>query len=191
MKYLMENSNIPLNRQKPDVLEAGNDFKAFCELADIKDNIVNFVENGDNLYITSEETGNGKTAWAIKLMLKYFNEVWAGNGFRTRGIFIHTPTFLTKLKDFNNKDARFDDIKEQLTRVDLVVWDDIGANELSQYDHTQLLTYIDQRVLEQKSNIYTGNLNKEELEKSLGTRLASRVWNTSMVIEFKGKDRRS
>ena len=72
----------------------------------------------------------------------------------------------------------------------MVIWDDIGANKLSDYDHTQLLTYIDQRKLNLKSNIYTGNLNYDQLMNTVGARLTSRVWNDSTVVELVGVDRR-
>lgn len=191
MSFLMELSNIPQSRWKPISLSPDNcDYEAFCELADTKDSILDFVKKGKNLYIYSSKTGNGKTTWSIKLMLKYFDEVWAGNGFRCRGLFIHVPTFLTKLKNFNVTDAYFEDIKEALPNVDLVIWDDIASTDLSSYDNSQLLTYIDQRVVDSKSNIFTGNLAGDGLTKALGTRLASRVWNTSKKIELKGSDKR-
>lgn len=97
MDYLMQNSGIPKNRQySVSLIPSKNDVQAFLTLKDIKDNIVEFVQNGESVYIYSNNFGNGKTTWAIKLMQKYFDNVWAGNGFRCRGIFIHVPTFLTK-----------------------------------------------------------------------------------------------
>lgn len=190
MSYLMDSSNIPINRQIPtQLIPQDCDYDSFCKLASIKDNIESFVDKGTQLYITSRYTGNGKTSWAIKLLLKYFDTIWAGNGCRIRGIFIHTPTFLTKLKQFDVKDKKFEELKKHLLECDLVVWDDIGANDMSAYDHTQLLTYIDQRVLNCKSNIYTGNLSRNDLDKSLGVRLASRILSGE-IIELFGKDRR-
>ena len=59
---------------------------------------MNFVKNGENLYIFSKNFENGKAIWAIKLMQNYFNQIWAGNGFTQRGLFIHVPSFLTKFK---------------------------------------------------------------------------------------------
>ena len=191
MKYLMDNSNIPKSRQTPISLFCEDiDYEAYCLLADVKNTVESFVNTGRSLYITSEYTGNGKTSWAIKILLKYFDSIWAGNGFRVRGVFVHVPTFLTKLKQFDSKDESFEQLKQNLLTADLVVWDDIAANGMSAYDHTQLLTYIDQRALENKSNIFTGNLHKNQLEKAIGTRLASRVWNASTVVELFGKDRR-
>ena len=193
MSKLMQSSNIPLNRQKPVRLQAPKvDYDAFCRLADIKDNIREFVEQGKNLYITSETTGNGKTSWAIKLMLKYFDDIWPGNGFNCRGIFVNVPTFLLKCKDFNNKDSSFDELRNRLDSVDLVIWDDIGSTELSSYDHSQLLMYIDARCNNCKANIFTGNIvSREKLEKAIGIKLTSRVLGENTEkIEFKGSDKR-
>ena len=154
----------------------------------IKDNIYNLVDTDFNLYICSKETGNGKTSWAIKILLKYFNDIWAGNGFRVRGYFQHVPTLLNALKDFSNNHNA---LKNTLENADIVIWDDIASAKLSDYDIQQLLILIVQRIIDCKTNIFTGNLTSyNALEKALGSRLASRIWNCSEVIEFKGKDRR-
>lgn len=192
MHYLINNSNLPKSKQKPDVLYPDTiDLELFIALANLKDNILHFVEEGNNLYLYSRSFGNGKTSWAIKLMLKYLDEVWCGNGFRTRAIFINVPTFLTKLKEnISTKDPEFNRVRNLLDKADLVIWDDIAASKLSDYDYTNLLTYIDSRCLNNKSNIYTGNLDGEEIVNALGNRLASRVYNGSLIAEFKGTDKR-
>ena len=189
LKFLMEHSGIPKVRQKPVSLDPGVDYYAFCDLADIKDTIVDYVNRENtHLYICSEETGNGKTSWAIKLLLKYFDEIWAGNGFRVRGYFQHVPALLNTLKDFSNP---HNVLKKTLENADLVVWDDIAGAKLSDYDIQQLLILLDNRIIEDKTNIYTGNLTSyEALKKVLGSRLASRIWNCSTIVKFKGKDRR-
>ena len=192
MHYLIETSNIPKAKQfKNELIPENIDVENFKFLNELKKDIVNFVQNGENLYIYSSKFGNGKTTWAIKLMQKYFNDIWLGNGFRCRGIFIHVPTFLTKCKEaISSKDLDFEELKLNLLDVDLVIWDDIAAGKLSDFDHTNLLTYIDQRKLNGKSNIYTGNLNAEELKTAVGNRLKSRIWNDSSIVEIYGNDRR-
>ena len=191
MKYLLDASGIPKNKQQVmQLFPEDCDYDAFCLLNDFKNSIVDNVASGTNLYLVSTHTGNGKTTWAIKILLKYFDEIWAGNGFRTRGLFIHTPAFLLKCKDFDNHGEDFEELKRNILEADLVIWDDIASTGMSQYDLSQLLMYIDSRVISAKSNIYTGNLLFNDLEKTLGSRLASRVWNASMIVEFKGKDRR-
>ena len=191
MKYLMDNSGIPSKKQTPAILTAGVDIEQFKQLATIKEDIQAFVDNGENLYITSWETGNGKTSWAIKLMLKYFDCVWAGNGFNVRGIFVHVPSLLNYLKDFSVSNPDIEKIKSRLNFVDLVIFDDIASSKLTDFDCSQLLSFVDTRTINGLSTIYTGNLpTKDSLEKVVGSRLASRIYNNSTVVEFTGKDRR-
>lgn len=190
--YLMYLSGIPKARQKPFKLRPENeDVEAFQFLNDIKGHITDFVNSGDNLYIYSSNFGNGKTSWAIKIMQEYFNQIWAGNRFRCRGLFIFVPSFLVNLKrNISKPSEEFNDLLDRIAEADLVIWDDIGANRLTDFDYTQLLTYIDQRKLNLKSNIYTGNLKYEQLIEYVGTRLTSRIWNDSIKVELVGLDRR-
>ena len=190
--FLMYESGIPKNKQiNLVVISDKQDANAFNQLQEIKDNIVEFTKQGKNLYIYSENFGNGKTTWAIKIMLKFFDEIWAGNGFRPRGLFVHVPTFLVDLKENIRKEKKdFPDFLEKLNTVDLIIWDDIASTKLSEYDYCNLLTYIDKRLLTGLSNIYTGNLNKNELPEAVGQRLASRIYNESKSIQLLSKDKR-
>lgn len=194
MKNLIDSSELPELFRYPKSLEPENvDYNAFCRLADIKDGILEFVKTGSNLYICGEKTGTGKSTWASKLMLKYFDNIWAGNGFTIRGKWVHVPSLLINLKDFSNPvNANGNKLKSILCSCDLVVWDDIASTGLSNYDLSQLLTLIDTRVFNCKANIFTGNItSEEEMEKVLGSRLTSRIWNKSEIITFRGKDRRN
>jgi len=192
VNHLMESSGIPRAKQRPITLVPEDvDYETFCKLADIKNNIVFEVSHGYNIYLCSKHPGNGKTSWALKMLMKYFDCCWSGNGFRTRGLFIHVPTFLLKCKDFNNTDREFEHLKRLIPEVDIVVWDDIGHESISRYDLSLLTTFIDQRILSEKSNIFTSNItNENDLGKVLGARLQSRIWNTSKRFELFGNDRR-
>lgn len=192
MKHLMDSSGIPKIRQYPIALTPDEvDYDAFCKLAEIKDDIEPLVHNGEfNLYICSNNPGTGKTTWAIKLLLKYFDSIWAGNGFRTRGLLINVPTLLLQLKDFQNPVS--EEYKNNILNSDLVIFDDIAVSGIGQYDYNNLLMYIDNRMLNGKANIYTSNkTTKQSLESVIGSRLASRIWEMSTIIEFRGKDRRN
>ena len=191
MKYLMEQSGLPKSKQIPVPLKPDDcDYEAFTQLNNTKDAIHLFVNSGCNLLICGS-VGNGKTSWAIKLLLKYFDKVWLGNGFRTRGLFVHVPTLLLQLKDFNYPLTH--EYKENLLNADLVVWDEIGGDYgISGFDFSQLIMYIDNRILNNKSNIFTSNLETyEEFKAKLGERLASRVYSFSDKITLRGKDRRN
>jgi len=194
MHYLMFNSNIPKNRQYPiPLIPCKQDIKVFTELKNLKEDIKDFVNTGKSLYIYSSNTGNGKTSWAIKLMVKYFDEIWPGNGFKCRGIYIYVPTFFDRMKDFNaEKNKDFENLKQKLFTADLVIWDDVASTNISNFDHTKFLTYIDQRNFNGLSNIYTGNLSEPDLNLKdlIGNRLLSRIWNESQHFEITGADRR-
>ena len=71
MFNLFNSSNLPDKMWKPltMILEDNDpDYDAYLTLNDIKNDVVNFVSKGGNLYIYSRRTGNGKTSWAIKIM---------------------------------------------------------------------------------------------------------------------------
>ncbi len=187
----MENSGLPKNKQYPKSLIPDNvDYDSFVTLANFKNNVADYVDVGNcDLYICSKETGNGKTSWAIKILLSYFDKIWAGNGFRIRGRFQHVPTLFNTLKDFSQS---HDALKCVLRNADIVIWDDVAATKLSDYDIMQLLTILDERIDYGKTNIYTSNITTMRLlESVVGSRLASRIWNNSTIVEFKGKDRRN
>lgn len=190
ISYLMDSSGIPKSKQQPILLDGGLDYSGYNRLAEIKVDIENWVASGNNLFICSSKTGNGKTSWAIKLLQKYFDKIWAGNGFKTRALFIHVPTLLFQLKDFNS--PLDPDYKQDILDCDIVVWDDIAGVELSNYDYGQLLLYVDHRISSNKANIFTSNcISKRDMEAAIGTKLASRIWNVSEIIQFIGNDRRS
>ena len=192
MKYLIDNSGLPNNLKGKTILQPEKvDYEAFCSLAEIKDNIVEFVNRGCNLYLYSANTGNGKSSWLSKLLKSYFNQIWAGNGFRKRGYFINLPSFLINLKEgIRTPNDDLDDLKEFLKQVDLLCIDDIAASTLSEYEHNYLLYIIETRISNGLSTLYSSNLNEQNLLQYLGTRLKSRVFNNSKVICLQGQDRR-
>lgn len=192
MTYLIENSGLPSSLRGKSILQPDKvDYGAFCSLAEIKENIVDFVNSGKNLYIYSENVGNGKTTWLAKLLKTYFYHVWPGNGFTVRGYFVHLPTFLIELKEnIRIENEELEQTKEILKNVDLLCVDDIAASNLSEYEHNYLLYILDKRLSEGKSTLYSSNLDETNLVQYLGNRLKSRVFNNSKIIHLQGKDRR-
>ena len=190
MKWQFDNSGLPKAKYKPISLYATDkDYDAFVALADIRESIVDFVEDGKNLYICGSTPGTGKTSWAIKMLQTYFHYVAEGNMFNVKGMFVSVPDLLLRLKDFNNPLKT--EYKENLKSCDLLILDDIAVTGLSQYDYLQLFTLIDSRILAGKSIIFTSNnVSQKDLQEVIGERLASRVWNTSTIIELKGGDMR-
>ena len=192
--FLLEASGLPKSKWTKTTLVLdpdGTDLEAFKQLKDIESKIVSFVKNGVNLFIHSPISGNGKSSWLAKLLKSYFNQVWAGNGFKKRGYFLNLPTFLINLKEsIRNPNSDFDDLKEFLKEVDLLCLDDIAASSLSEFEHNYLLYIIETRISNGLSTFYSSNLNEQNLLQYLGTRLKSRIFNNSQVICLQGQDRR-
>ncbi len=160
------------------------DKDAFDRLAVIKNNILPFVEEGHNLTIKSLFLQTGKTTWALKMLYKYFDEIWSGNGFRPRGYFLYVPEFLNKTKTFAFRDTNeFKKMDRLLRTVDLVIWDGITENTLSANEQIMLNTYIDKRLLEGKANIFTGMfINAQDELKNLGNKLKARLDSCENIL---------
>lgn len=165
------------------------DIPSFDRLKTIKDNILPFVNDGKSLYISSNNLQTGKTTWSLKILYKYFDEIWAGNGFRIRGYFLYVPEFLAKLKDFSYRETlEYKEIDKILKTCDVVVWDDITSQQLTQNEQNILNIYIDKRKMDDKCNIFNGMyFPEDELETLLGKKLATRLNTCNEKVILQGK----
>lgn len=192
MYSLFKQSNLPeaLWNYK-ELICHEKDLQVYKKLQAKSDAILNFIKAGNNLYIYSENCGNGKTTWAIRLMYSYFDKIWHKSCFDCKALFVSVPKFLYNCKRSISQDVKgFEELCNLISEVDLVIWDDIGEMKASDYEHQILFQYIDDRINSKKSNIYTSNKNKEQLEDVLGVRLASRIYNCSECVEFLEEDKR-
>jgi DNA replication protein DnaC len=195
LNFLYEQALVsPMQRKHIDLrLDASNtDRDEFIQLKNIEDNIIDFVNSGKNLFIHSEITGNGKTAWTLRLLQSYFNKTWAKADLSCEALFIHVPTFLLALKDnITVKSEYIEHIKENVLTCPLVIWDEIGIKTATPFEMENLLSMINTRIDNGKANMYTSNLKPTDLYDKLGDRLYSRIINLSTDIEFKGFDKRA
>ena len=82
-------------------------------------------------------------------------------------------------------------VKQHIKEVDLVVWDEIGVRAVSEWEHSQFLMFINERLDSGKSNIFTSNIFGDQLKEIIGDRIYSRAVQNSKIFEFKGKDKRA
>jgi DNA replication protein DnaC len=169
----------------------GSDSSVFQELSDLEKNVVNFVSKGENAYIYSQNVGNGKTSWSLRFAIAYINKTWFNQDLKPIVLFISVPRFLLELKsNISDRSSYVDHIMKNVLDCPLVIWDDIGSKNGTEFEVSHLLSIIDQRIAKNKSNVYTSNLNSEEMHQALGDRLYSRIVNYSQVYNIKGKDKR-
>lgn len=192
MQFMLNNSLIPANRQlfqKFNVPTVDKD--VFAKLEKVSKNSKEYVDRGVNFVLYSENAGNGKTSWAINIMLNYFDSVWAGNGFKERGYFLHVPTFLNKIKQsMSTPDEQLEKIRTNVVNIDLLILDDLGTTAMSNFDIGILESIIDQRSLNGKSTIVTTNRNAKQLAEEVGGRIADRLCNCGVTLHFRGESAR-
>ena len=169
----------------------GTDKVSFTQLKQIETNIEDFVQQGSNLYLYSQNCGNGKTSWALRLAQTYINKIWHKTEIKCRVLYISVPKFFIMLKDnIREGNEYIYHIKNNVLDCDLVIWDDIGTKMGTEFEIENLLNIIDARISNNKSNIYTSNMSPAQLNERVGERLYSRIVNTAYNIELMGKDKR-
>lgn len=162
------------------------------------------VAAGRGLYLHGRTTGTGKTTAAAALALDYVRgEVSAALEARKAvgrqlTYYVHVPSFLRTTKAIYEQDdevsrgasAVIATMTRTMTAVPLVIFDDIGAEKVSESVRERMLTIIDARYTDALSTIYTSNLTLNELEMALGARIRSRIEGATTAIPFGGSDKR-
>ena len=184
-RYLNEISLIP----------AKVDEQVFKELNNIKLNIREFVDKGENLLICSNNVGNGKTTWSIKFLKEYIDEV-QNIKFKNNcpALFINVTNFLNEKKlSISDPELHSNviDTERKILSAKLVVFDDLGVKDISQFDMGNLYYWIDERTNNMKSCIFTSNLLPKQLRNILDERLYSRIVKYSTIKEIKDGDNRN
>ena len=98
---------------------------------------------------------------------------------------------MKKKSAISQKNYRLLQIEELIPNVDIVIWDDIGCTKLSDYDHSILFPLINSRISSNKCNIFTSNVIDDEFVNNVGGRLASRILETSIIVEFNNPPQRT
>ena len=193
LRALYSLSRIPVKYQyRMDLIPDDKDLRAFEELNKFKENILAHVENGEGLYIWGENTGNGKTSWACKIMGYYFRKIAFSSGLENEGLYIYLPTFMEDLRNsYSTSSPEFDEELEMVKNCRLLIIDDIGAERVTEWVRERLVSIINTRVSSGLCTIYTSNLSLKGLTDKLGDdRISSRIKGSVQEINLVGKDNR-
>ena len=192
LNTLYNKSNLPMRyRYNIPLRPEQIDREAFLKLKDYLDNVVDRVENGDSLYIYSENTGNGKTTWSSKIMNQYIRKIVAKSDLENEVLYLNVSLFVEAMR--NQYSEYSDDIarlREDAMNCKLLILDDIGAERPSEYVCERLYDLINHRYTNMLPTIYTSNLTPFELGDRLGSRIESRV-RSAEQIKLDGADRRT
>ena len=191
LNNLFELSGLPKKYFEPQhLVKREVDAECWDWLEDVRNNIVEEVQRGLNIVITSTIVGNGKTSWAVRLLQRYLAETALDGRMVEKGMFVVSAQLLTEFGDYNYFQTMEEFLErfEKLKTCDLLVIDEIGGGSLTKASYPYLYDLVNYRVDNNLSTIYTTNYTDEEIIDLLGQRLYSRIYDTSVVLEFEASN---
>lgn len=142
-------------------------------------------EQGIGLILTGK-AGTGKTHTAVGLA-----KLMAGYGYAVR--FFTVATLLEKLRaGFADRSAGAPvrSLWDQVYRVELLVLDDLGVENITDWARQTIYQIVNERWLARLPTIVTTNCSAEGLQADYGPGTLSRLMGSSLVIQFSGSDYR-
>jgi len=173
---------------RPPISDMERDLEKKMAVTHVKafiDGLDNNLREGRGLWIFGG-TGTGKTTLAM-LISKAALE--AG---KTVAIY-SLPKLLARIRRTYDSEPGGDSYLSlfgQLTSVDLLHIDDLGAEKRSDWVLEQLYALVNERYESQRSILVTTNLKLEELEAQIGARTVSRLSQMCDLVELRGPDSR-
>ncbi|AOZ91993.1 primosomal protein DnaI [Paenibacillus crassostreae] len=139
--------------------------------------------------------GTGKT-----FMMSYMLHELAIAGFT--GVIVYMPEFVEDLKSLMMDNVKLKETTEIMKNCDLLIFDDIGAENLNPWARDHIMGSILNYRMNRKPTFYTSNYNLESLEKHLsftnkdgeegykGQRLMDRIAPFVEVVNLHGENHR-
>lgn len=186
---LFKNANIPKKYLQPiKLFPSKEDIDSYEILNQIKNNILQMVSYGFNVYLVSNLKLNGKTSWGIKILQNYLHYIRHQSGSRKRGLYVDTNEYLSLLKaNFDSPNQEIKEFERDIDEVDLVVWDNIDEAKLSEWERNNIKQHIKKRLANNLSNIFIGNYTDRELILRVGQDLKCYIQDNSTLIKLIGK----
>ena len=147
-------------------------------------NIEQRLEDGRGIRFVGD-VGTGKTTLA---MLVSRAAIDAG-----RSVAIYSvPRLLSVIRETMWNEGGHLELIDNLTKVDLLHLDDLGAENSSDWVLEQLYAIVNQRYEDERSLVITTNLQDDELAEQIGHRTVSRIIEIcgDFVVPLLGADRR-
>lgn len=138
----------------------------------------NFEKSNTNLLFYGE-SGTGKTflSWCIAKEL-------LDKGFLV--VYKTSDDLLRALKDikFNNDT----DLENLLINCDLLIIDDLGSEQITDFSSTELFTLINKKILKNKKMLISTNLSLPLISKRYSERISSRIIGEFKLFKFFAED---
>ena len=138
----------------------------------------NFDKDNSNLLLFGE-SGTGKTflSWCIAKELL------------DRGYLVVYKTSNDLIRDlrdisFNNNSL----LEDLLVNCDLLIIDDLGAEQVTDFSTNELFNFINKKLLNNKKMLISTNLNLTDIDNIYTTRIYSRLVGNFKLVKFYGDD---
>jgi DNA replication protein DnaC len=139
-----------------------------------------FIKDGLLIY---GSVGTGKTHLAAGILKIAFSR-----GFD--GVLISVPDLLNEIRKSYNGDGERGRIEEKVRNKFIVVLDDLGAENLTDWVREKLFTLINYRYETQKPLIITTNCTPAELTERVDVRITDRLREMCTTVQISGRSRR-
>lgn len=176
---------------------SSEDVNAMATTQHVRRNISSFVSNGQNLWMYSDTSGNGKTYRAVTLASTYIlNNVLSGNYFDNMVRYVYIPKYVSdfEILDRSNYESlerqRFLAELDNLYSADLVIWDELGYGSDSRIETSIIRAIINDRINNSRSNVFISGKSLQEVRALIGKGVYERINNCSLVVNFRGPDLR-
>lgn len=147
-------------------------------LSKVTNYIKNFDKTNENLLFVGN-SGTGKT-FLTNCIAKELIEAGFLVVYRTADDIIKN---LKEIK-FNDNSA----LEDLLINCDLLVIDDLGTEQISDFSRTELFNLLNKKLLTHKKMIISTNLSLEGILKTYSERISSRLLGDFNVLKFYGED---
>ena len=120
--------------------------------------------------LMSGPVGSGKSHLAVAILKEVIAKGYTG-------LYYNSPDLMRDIRATFDRGAetREDDLLEEVTTTDLLVFDDVGAERMSDFVMDRFYLIINERYEGCKPVLITTNLDEAEMESRLGKRIVSRV----------------
>lgn len=185
---MSKRANLPVRAWKDLSLRVSKeDEGAYRTCNEFKNNIVKHVQDGIGLFIYGG-VGSGKTVWTYKIARHYIESIapkWEDRD-PNPIYFANVPRLLDEFRNAMRTDSKIDELDYLIMESDIVIFDDIGAENATEWAKEKLYQYINYRYANCKTSIFTSNKELDSLEE----RIADRIRGTCVNVEFKMSSKR-
>ncbi len=154
-----------------------------CVCKSFADNWKDTIVNGRSIFMIGN-VGGGKTHLACAIANQVMQEHYANVYYTT------FSNMAITMRDTQNTRQRIAETMQKFTRCELLIVDEIGIKDASDYEFSLLNEIIDCRYGEILPTILITNMNWQQAGKVIGERIISRLTETGKSLRFNNEDYR-